>query len=40
MIYTEMLQIKNQIRKIQYRIKETALPASASSIQSKVVVFN
>jgi hypothetical protein len=44
MIYTGMLQMKNQIRKIQHRIKATALlttvlPTAASLIQSKVFAF-
>jgi hypothetical protein len=45
MIYTGMLQMKNQIRKIQHRIKGTALltkvlPTLASFIQSKILAVN
>jgi hypothetical protein len=40
MIYTGMLKMKNQIRKVRHLIIGNALPTAASLIQSKVFVFN
>lgn len=40
MIYTGMLKMKKQIRKVRHLIIATALPTTASLIQSKVLAFN